>query len=97
MEVGVAHDRRLLHISVRDHAAGLPRLGGAQRPVERVLATAAVAPGPTTAPAAHSVPEPSAEQLREDGRGLLVVSALTHAWGCTPVPDGKVVWATLRI
>jgi hypothetical protein len=37
------------------------------------------------------------EQLREDGRGLLVVSALTHAWGCTPVPDGKVVWATLRI
>ncbi|WP_433210153.1 ATP-binding protein [Dactylosporangium sp. CS-047395] len=33
--------------------------------------------------------------LREDGRGLLVVSALTRAWGCIPVPDGKVVWATV--
>jgi anti-sigma regulatory factor (Ser/Thr protein kinase) len=34
--------------------------------------------------------------LREDGRGLLVISALTYAWGCIPVPDGKVVWATIR-
>jgi anti-sigma regulatory factor (Ser/Thr protein kinase)/anti-anti-sigma regulatory factor len=32
---------------------------------------------------------------QEDGRGLLVVSALTRAWGCIPVPDGKVVWATI--
>lgn len=36
------------------------------------------------------------DTLSEDGRGLLVVEALTHRWGCTPVPDGKVVWATLR-
>ena len=36
------------------------------------------------------------ESLREEGRGLLVVEALTTAWGCAPAPDGKVVWATLR-
>lgn len=36
------------------------------------------------------------ETLAESGRGLLVVEALTHRWGCTPVPDGKVVWATLH-
>jgi anti-anti-sigma regulatory factor len=35
------------------------------------------------------------EMPQEDGRGLLVVSALTRAWGCIPVPDGKVVWATI--
>ncbi|GAA2352610.1 ATP-binding protein [Dactylosporangium salmoneum] len=74
MEVGVARDRRLLHISVRDHASGQPRLGG--KPVTECE---------------------KGGELREDGRGLLVVSALTRAWGCTPVPDGKVVWATLRI
>jgi anti-anti-sigma factor len=94
MEVGVARDRRLLHISVRDHAAGLPRLGGSDRPAAKVLSAAAAVPGPAAGPA---VLDPVDEQLREDGRGLLVVSALTHAWGCTPVPDGKVVWATLRI
>jgi anti-anti-sigma factor len=95
MEVGVARDRRLLHISVRDHATGLPRLGGSHRPAARVFAAAAAAaPGPA---AGRTVVDPVTEQLREDGRGLLVVSALTHAWGCTPVPDGKVVWATLRI
>ena len=36
------------------------------------------------------------DTLAESGRGLLVIEALTHRWGCTPVPDGKVVWATLR-
>ncbi|WP_433610201.1 ATP-binding protein [Dactylosporangium sp. CA-139114] len=35
------------------------------------------------------------EMLREDGRGLLVISALTRCWGCIPVPGGKVVWATV--
>jgi anti-sigma regulatory factor (Ser/Thr protein kinase) len=35
--------------------------------------------------------------MREDGRGILVVEALTSAWGTTPTDDGKVVWATLRI
>jgi anti-sigma regulatory factor (Ser/Thr protein kinase) len=75
MEVGVARDRRLLHVSVRDHGTGLPRLGGG--------------------PGADD--KPAGDELREDGRGLLVVSALTHAWGCNPLPDGKVVWATLRI
>lgn len=33
---------------------------------------------------------------RGDGRGLLLVDALTAGWGCTELPDGKVVWATLR-
>lgn len=31
------------------------------------------------------------------GRGLLVVAALTEAWGIAPTSDGKVVWATLPI
>jgi anti-sigma regulatory factor (Ser/Thr protein kinase)/anti-anti-sigma regulatory factor len=34
--------------------------------------------------------------LREEGRGLLVIEALTAGWGSTPTADGKVVWATLR-
>ncbi|MFI5911150.1 ATP-binding protein [Dactylosporangium sp. NPDC051541] len=37
------------------------------------------------------------EMLPEDGRGLLVVSALARAWGCIPVPGGKVVWVTVGI
>ncbi|GIJ48705.1 hypothetical protein Val02_55910 [Virgisporangium aliadipatigenens] len=32
----------------------------------------------------------------EGGRGLLVVDLLCRAWGATPTPDGKVVWATLE-
>ncbi len=34
---------------------------------------------------------------RGDGRGLLLVDAMTTGWGCTELPDGKVVWATLRL
>jgi hypothetical protein len=30
------------------------------------------------------------------GRGLLLVDATAHAWGCVPSADGKVVWASLR-
>jgi anti-anti-sigma regulatory factor/anti-sigma regulatory factor (Ser/Thr protein kinase) len=33
----------------------------------------------------------------EGGRGLILLDAITSAWGCTPLPDGKVVWAALRI
>jgi hypothetical protein len=33
----------------------------------------------------------------DGGRGLLLVDALTAGWGCTEVPDGKVMWATLRL
>jgi anti-sigma regulatory factor (Ser/Thr protein kinase) len=29
------------------------------------------------------------------GRGLAIVEALAHRWGCDPVPDGKVIWAEL--
>jgi anti-anti-sigma regulatory factor len=32
-----------------------------------------------------------------DGRGLLLVDAMSVTWGSTPVSDGKVVWATLRV
>lgn len=32
---------------------------------------------------------------RNDGRGLLLVDAMTAGWGCTGLPVGKVVWATL--
>ncbi|MDP9794180.1 anti-sigma regulatory factor (Ser/Thr protein kinase) [Catenuloplanes nepalensis] len=34
---------------------------------------------------------------RLGGRGLLLVAAMTHAWGCHPVSDGKVVWADIAI
>ncbi|WP_270888132.1 MEDS domain-containing protein [Pedococcus sp. 5OH_020] len=27
------------------------------------------------------------------GRGLRIVAALAHRWGCTPLPEGKVIWA----
>lgn len=30
------------------------------------------------------------------GRGLLLVEATAHSWGCMPSADGKVVWASLR-
>jgi anti-sigma regulatory factor (Ser/Thr protein kinase) len=29
----------------------------------------------------------------ESGRGLLIIEALSHRWGCRPLPGGKVVWA----
>lgn len=33
---------------------------------------------------------------RNEGRGLMLVDAMTAGWGSTDLPDGKVVWATLR-
>lgn len=38
-------------------------------------------------------PDPA---TRMGGRGLMIVEALTMAWGTTPTPPGKVVWCTLR-
>lgn len=32
----------------------------------------------------------------ESGRGLLIVAALSRAWGCRPTGRGKIVWARLR-
>ncbi len=29
----------------------------------------------------------------ENGRGMLIIEALSHRWGCDPVASGKVVWA----
>lgn len=35
---------------------------------------------------------------RDDhGRGLLLVDGLAASWGCLPRPDGKVMWATVRL
>jgi len=31
------------------------------------------------------------------GRGLQIVGATAHSWGCLPAADGKVVWASLVI
>ncbi|MFG2040802.1 STAS domain-containing protein [Dactylosporangium sp. NPDC048998] len=106
MEVGVARDRRLLHVSVRDHGSGLPRLGGRAheeaREEERAREEKRAWDEEQEKDEGREKDEDKDEwqdggMLREDGRGLLVVSALSHAWGCIPVPDGKVVWATLRI
>jgi anti-sigma regulatory factor (Ser/Thr protein kinase) len=33
--------------------------------------------------------------VSEAGRGLLVIDALSAAWGSTPTADGKIVWAKL--
>jgi anti-anti-sigma regulatory factor len=33
----------------------------------------------------------------DHGRGLLIVDAVATAWGNLPVPDGKVVWASLWV
>jgi anti-anti-sigma regulatory factor len=53
-----------------------------------------------------SVADASTEQPRrilpdpdsgEGGRGLLLIDAVALAWGSSPTPDGKVVWATLPV
>jgi DNA-binding NarL/FixJ family response regulator len=42
-------------------------------------------------------PEPQPPTMTEEhGRGLLLVSAMSSAWGIDPLDDGKVVWAELR-
>jgi anti-anti-sigma regulatory factor len=38
-------------------------------------------------PAAHAM----------GGRGLYLVAATAHSWGCLPAADGKVVWASLLV
>ena len=38
-----------------------------------------------------------ASEHAERGRGLQVVDGLAGSWGCVPTPDGKVVWATVRM
>jgi anti-sigma regulatory factor (Ser/Thr protein kinase) len=50
-------------------------------------------PDPTPPPLHQPPPDP----LTENGRGLLIVTALSHQWGWHPAPHGgKYVWATLR-
>jgi anti-sigma regulatory factor (Ser/Thr protein kinase) len=45
-------------------------------------------------------PEPAVRQVAPDdvsGRGLLLVSVVSEAWGVTPAaPAGRTVWATVR-
>jgi DNA-binding response OmpR family regulator len=43
------------------------------------------------------IPAPGPPELAlEHGRGLLLVAAMSSAWGVEPRADGKVVWAELR-
>ncbi len=51
----------------------------------------AVRDGSTAVPAI-----PPVAQRAEGGRGLLLVAAVSAAWGHLGTADGKVVWATLR-
>lgn len=37
------------------------------------------------------------DAYRGGGRGLILIDALASGWGSTPVPGGKVVWATLPL
>ncbi len=41
---------------------------------------------------AHPAPRDAALE-DENGRGMLIVDALSSRWGWEPRPDGKVVWA----
>jgi len=51
-------------------------------------------PDPAPPPLCQPPPGP----LTEHGRGLLIVSALSHQWGWHDAPDGgKYVWAVLRV
>lgn len=44
------------------------------------------------------VPDPRLPaELDEHGRGLLLVSALSRAWGIEPTLDGKIVWAEVAV
>ncbi|MEU6075553.1 ATP-binding protein [Micromonospora sp. NPDC047074] len=49
----------------------------------------------------HSSRQPAfAGQAAPDtvgGRGLLLIDTVTSDWGCSRVPDGKVVWCVLRV
>jgi hypothetical protein len=36
-------------------------------------------------------------EIEQGGWGLMLVEAIAAGWGSTPTPDGKVVWATLRL
>jgi len=48
--------------------------------------------------AGQGTPEPQApSETAEGGRGLLIVSALSTAWGIDDAPDGKTVWAELTL
>jgi hypothetical protein len=40
------------------------------------------------------IPDP---EIAQGGWGLMLVEAIASGWGSTPTPDGKVVWATLRL
>jgi anti-anti-sigma regulatory factor/anti-sigma regulatory factor (Ser/Thr protein kinase) len=39
----------------------------------------------------------SPSESDDHGRGLLIVEAVASAWGSAPTPDGKVVWAAVRV
>jgi hypothetical protein len=54
----------------------------------------AVRDGSTTEPPSEvRLPEP----YTVGGRGLYLVDATAHSWGCLPARDGKVVWASLLV
>ncbi|MCU7727964.1 STAS domain-containing protein [Actinoplanes sp. KI2] len=44
-----------------------------------------------------STDKPRPGEAPDTGRGLLLVAATAHRWGCHLRDDGKVVWASLRI
>jgi hypothetical protein len=84
----------LRHALTESGAAG----GTGARPIRLGL----LHPGPcvlcAVADPSNELPVPrEPDWLAETGRGLQVVTSLSHRWGYCPAPDqrGKVVWATI--
>jgi CheY-like chemotaxis protein len=46
----------------------------------------------------HGTPEPQPQDgMAEGGRGLVLIGAMSSAWGVEDVPDGKKVWAEIVV
>lgn len=73
------------------HAGAEPLLGlRAGEGVVRVEVTDTSTTAPRLAPAPP-------EELRESGRGIVIVDALSSDWGTEISPGGKTVWAEIRV
>lgn len=81
MDIVLRDLSRSVRVSVED--------AGGVVPVEAVVPQNGNRPAP-----AHDIPPPLEEQPMT-GRGLVIVSVLSEAWGIDETPDGRRIWAEL--